>query len=66
MRSLNDFCATKNYFWLSGNVISQSGRWDKFLYENIGLGSPRFHTISHLKSEAKAFISFTLMPQCNS
>ena len=38
----------------------------KFLYENIGLGSPRFHTTSHLKIEAKKFFVFTLMPQCNS
>ena len=38
----------------------------KFSKENSGYGSPDFHATSHLKIEAKIFISQMVMLQCNS
>ena len=34
-------------------VYDRVGDGDKFLYENFGLGKPRFYVVGHLKIEAK-------------
>ena len=36
------------FIWLSG-------WWDKFSFENFGLGKPCFHATIHLKIEVKEF-----------
>ena len=41
------------------------GDVDKLLFENFGLGTPRFNATSHLKLKANVLFSQTLMLQCN-
>ena len=42
------------------------GDGDKISKKNFGYGRPHFHATSHLKVEAKVFISQMVMLQCNS
>ena len=39
---------------------------DNISKKNFGYGRPQFHATSHLKVEAKVFISQMVMLQCNS
>ena len=54
-RTLNDFCVQKTLFGFLIIVCDREGNLDKFLFENFGLGRPRFHAISHLRLEAKEY-----------
>ena len=46
-------------------VYNRVGDGDKISKGNFGLGRPRFHATGHLDIEAKAFLSETVILQCN-
>ena len=46
-------------------VYDRVGDGGKISKEHFGYGRPHFHTTSHLKIEAKVFISQIVMLQCN-
>ena len=56
-RTLNDFCAQINPFGFLLMVYDRVGDGDEISKENFGYWRPRFHATSHLKIEAKVFIS---------
>ena len=56
----------KKLFHFLVTVYDRVADGDKFSYENFGLGRSCFHATSHLKIEAKEFLSQTLMSQGNS
>ena len=52
---LMTFASKRTLFGFLIIVRDKEGNLDKFLFENFGLGRPRFHAISHLKLEAKEY-----------